>query len=732
MENAIVLYPFPGRGHLISMVELGKLILKHNPSFNITILIFNKPNTSTASTVPQYVASSTTQYITAVNSTTPSINFHHLPPISEVPSTPSRIAQAFLIPRLNNLNLHQALKTISQTSKLKAFIIDFLCDAAFEVATNLDISTYYFFPSGASALSWFLYIPTLHKKVEKSFKDLGDMLLDIPGLPPIRASDMPGSITDRTAEWYEYFLNTAAHMAKSNGIIVNTFDLLETKAVKAISDGLCVPDGPTPPIFCIGPLISSSNQDEDEHECLKWMNSQPSRSVVFLCFGSMGLFSAKQLEEMAVGLENSGQRFLWVEMEDGFVNAEELEKRVRELFESKAGREVRESVLGFRDEAMIAQKEGGSSHVAFAKLARGHLISMVELGKLILKHNPSFNITILIFNKPNTSTASTVPQYVASSTTQYITAVNSTTPSINFHHLPPISEVPSTPSRIAQAFLIPRLNNLNLHQALKTISQTSKLKAFIIDFLCDAAFEVATNLDISTYYFFPSGASALSWFLYIPTLHKKVEKSFKDLGDMLLDIPGLPPIRASDMPGSITDRTAEWYEYFLNTAAHMAKSNGIIVNTFDLLETKAVKAISDGLCVPDGPTPPIFCIGPLISSSNQDEDEHECLKWMNSQPSRSVVFLCFGSMGLFSAKQLEEMAVGLENSGQRFLWVEMEDGFVNAEELEKRVRELFESKAGREVRESVLGFRDEAMIAQKEGGSSHVAFAKLARLLEQT
>ncbi|KAF3949185.1 hypothetical protein CMV_024912 [Castanea mollissima] len=467
MENAIVLYPFPGRGHLVSMVELGKLILKHNPSFNITILIFNKPNTSTNSTAPKYVASSTTQYITAVNSTTPSINFHHLPPISEVPSTPSPIAQAFLIPRLNNLNLHQALKAISQTSKIKAFIFDFFCDAAFEVATNLDIPTYYFFPSGASALALFLYIPTLHKKVEKSLKDLGDMLLGIPGLPPIRASDMPGSISDRAAEWYEYFLNTAAHMAKSNGIIVNTFDLLETKAVKAISDGLCVPDGPTPPIFCIGPLISSSNQDGDEHECLKWLNSQPRRSVVFLCFGSMGLFSAKQLEEMAVGLENSGQRFLWVvrnpppnneeqpnldellpkgflertkdrgfvvkqwapqvevlshdsvggfvthcgwnsvleaisvgmpmvawplyaeqrlnrvflveemkvalglkEMEDGFVSAEELEKRLRELFESKAGRDVRESVLGFRDEATIAQKEGGSSHVALAKLAQ--------------------------------------------------------------------------------------------------------------------------------------------------------------------------------------------------------------------------------------------------------------------------------------------------------------------------------------------------------------------------
>ena len=57
---------------------------------------------------------------------------------------------------------------------------------------------------------------------------------------------------------------------------------------------------------------------------------------------------------------------------------------------------------------------------------------------------------------------------------------------------------------------------------------------------------------------------------------------------------------------------------------------------------------------------------------------------------------------------------------------------MSAEELEKLVRKLFESEVGREVRERVLGFRDEAMVAQKDGGSSHVALAKLAQLWKQT
>ncbi|CDP21339.1 unnamed protein product, partial [Coffea canephora] len=48
------------------------------------------------------------------------------------------------------------------------------------------------------------------------------------------------------------------------------------------------------------------------HECLKWLDMQPSGSVVFLCFGSVGQFPAEQLKEIAIGLERSEEKFLWV------------------------------------------------------------------------------------------------------------------------------------------------------------------------------------------------------------------------------------------------------------------------------------------------------------------------------------------------------------------------------------------------------------------------------------
>ncbi|XP_059667131.1 UDP-glycosyltransferase 88A1-like [Cornus florida] len=307
MKDAIVLYPSPAMGHLISMVELGKLILRNHPSFSIKILI----------THPPYNTGSTTPYINRISATTP-ITFHHLPAVS-LPlqtSSPNHETLAFDFLTLNNPNVHQALLSISQTHTVHALIIDMFCTPAMSVAADLNIPAYYFYTSGAYCLAVFLFMPTIHQNTTKSFKDLKNTYLDIPGVPPLLATDMPKPLLDRADKSYEGFMDASIHLPKAAGIIINTFESLEPRVLKVISQGLCVPGDLTPPIYCIGPLIATHDDkpggDGGRHECLIWLDSQPSRSVVFLCFGSLGLFSEEQLKEIAIGLERSGHRFLWV------------------------------------------------------------------------------------------------------------------------------------------------------------------------------------------------------------------------------------------------------------------------------------------------------------------------------------------------------------------------------------------------------------------------------------
>ncbi|XP_042511054.1 UDP-glycosyltransferase 88F4-like [Macadamia integrifolia] len=302
MQETIVLYPAPGIGHLVPMVELGKLILRHQHHIFITVLLTTGP----------FDSPTTTAYINQTSKTIPSLIFQ---PFPSLPAEPSATASSPIDSLLhfitnNNQNLHQALKSISETSTIRALIIDFFTTAALQVSSTLSIPTYYFFTSGAAGLAAFLYIPTIHNETTQSLKELTNTHLHFPGLPPIRASHMSEALLDRDSHSYHEFLHIAESLPKSRGILVNTFESLEPRAIKAIANGLCVPSSPIPPVYYIGPLIA--NPENRTPECLAWLDSQPSRSVVFLCFGSQGIFSVEQLKEIATGLEQSGHRFLWV------------------------------------------------------------------------------------------------------------------------------------------------------------------------------------------------------------------------------------------------------------------------------------------------------------------------------------------------------------------------------------------------------------------------------------
>ncbi|XP_047971280.1 UDP-glycosyltransferase 83A1-like [Salvia hispanica] len=74
-----------------------------------------------------------------------------------------------------------------------------------------------------------------------------------------------------------------------------------------------------PNAFPIGPvnLLNSDNSTptnfySEDSSCLRWLDTKPVGSVVYVSFGSSAFFSQQQLDELALGLELSGRPFLWV------------------------------------------------------------------------------------------------------------------------------------------------------------------------------------------------------------------------------------------------------------------------------------------------------------------------------------------------------------------------------------------------------------------------------------
>ncbi|WOH06722.1 hypothetical protein DCAR_0626150 [Daucus carota subsp. sativus] len=143
-------------------------------------------------------------------------------------------------------------------------------------------------------------------------------------------------------------MDTAVQMAISVGIIINTFHNLEPIAITAISEGLCVPDAATPPIYCIGPLIDKQETNSEEHPCEI----------------ALGLETA----DGDIGGRNEGRavaRGVWWNK----ICEWRIEKRVKELMESENGNRIRHRVMELRDAAKAAlSDENRSSRVELAKL----------------------------------------------------------------------------------------------------------------------------------------------------------------------------------------------------------------------------------------------------------------------------------------------------------------------------------------------------------------------------
>ncbi|XP_021896917.1 hydroquinone glucosyltransferase-like [Carica papaya] len=158
-------------------------------------------------------------------------------------------------------------------------------------------------------LSTVFYLPKLDQKYSCEYKEIPEPVI-FPGCTvPLHGIDFPDPFHCRKSAVYKEFVNWSGRYLLATGIIVNSFFELETKTFKALIEE--EPD--VPPIYPVGPIVRTGSSNEvDGSGCLKWLGEQPSESVLFVCFGSGGTLTQKQLTELALGLEMSEQRFIWV------------------------------------------------------------------------------------------------------------------------------------------------------------------------------------------------------------------------------------------------------------------------------------------------------------------------------------------------------------------------------------------------------------------------------------
>ncbi|KAI8026553.1 Hydroquinone glucosyltransferase [Camellia lanceoleosa] len=287
----VALLPSPGMGHLIPCIEFAKQLVHHH-HFSATILIPSAaPPTTAQKTVLQQLPKT----------------IHHifLPPV-QLPNDPLSVAsQISLTVTLSLPSVKHTLASLSTSTRLVSLIVDPFGIDAINVAREFGVLPYLFFPSSAMTLLFCLHLPKIDETVTGEYGDLPEPI-QLPGCVPVHGRDLPNPVQDRSNK---AFIESLKRYGLAEGIIVNTFVDMEEGAIKA----LLVDEPGKPPVYPVGPLIRTGSSDGlERYECLKWLDDQPSGSVVFVSFGSVGTLSHDQLNELALGLELSGQRFLWV------------------------------------------------------------------------------------------------------------------------------------------------------------------------------------------------------------------------------------------------------------------------------------------------------------------------------------------------------------------------------------------------------------------------------------
>ncbi|KAF0894834.1 hypothetical protein E2562_003718 [Oryza meyeriana var. granulata] len=293
----------PGMGHLIPLAELAKrLAARHGVTS--TLLTF----ASTASATQREFLASLPAAIESVS--LPPVDLSDLPHDAGIETRMSEECVR-LVPALT-----EVLARLRETRRLVAFVADLFGADSFDAARDAGVPRrYLFFPSNLHALTLLLHLPELDVSIPGEFRDLAEPVR-LPGCVPIPGPDILMPLQDKSKACYKWMVHHGRRYCDAEAILVNSFEAVEPEAAKVLRH----PKPGRPPVYPIGPLTQTHCADADSaaappsprSACLDWLDRQPAKSVIFVSFGSGGALPMDHMRELALGMELSGQRFLWV------------------------------------------------------------------------------------------------------------------------------------------------------------------------------------------------------------------------------------------------------------------------------------------------------------------------------------------------------------------------------------------------------------------------------------
>nr|ARM65438.1 glycosyltransferase 5 [Aloe vera] len=316
----MIFFPFMAQGHILPMVDMANLFA----SRGVQAAIFTTPGN--ASVIQPSISDTQVQLLIV-----PFPSHPQIPPgcenASSLPSLEMR--QAFF---LAIADLREPFRQTVQEFRPDCIVTDMFLPWTVDVAADLNIPRLVFHGTNVFSRCCIDSFDRHNLAVQENPED---QLVIHPGLPheiKLLRSQLDSSRTSHPSR-AALFKAMRESESRSYGVVVNSFYEVEPDYADHYRSVLGKKSWHVGPVsLCNTDAFERGNKAAiDQENLVSWLETKASRSVVYVCFGSMVNFPAEQIRELALGLEASGHSFVWVVRNhqiEGIV-PEEFEERTR-------------------------------------------------------------------------------------------------------------------------------------------------------------------------------------------------------------------------------------------------------------------------------------------------------------------------------------------------------------------------------------------------------------------
>ncbi|XP_054790563.1 UDP-glycosyltransferase 87A1-like isoform X2 [Prosopis cineraria] len=285
----VVAMPFPGRGHINPMMNLCKILASRRTSeILITFVV-------------------TQEWLGYIGSDPKPDNIH----FSSIPNViPSERDKAADFPRFYEAVMTEMEDPFEQLldqlePPVSAIIgdVELQWSAAVGNRRNVPVAVLWTMSASFYSMLHHLQIFTRNRPFSVDRPD------HVPGISSAHMADLRTVINENNQRVLQLALDCISKVPKANFLLLTTVHELEPEAIDSLKATFPFP------VYPVGPTIPYSElKPNSDHnlEHLKWLDSQPHESVLYISLGSFLSVSSAQMDEIVSALNTSGIPFFCV------------------------------------------------------------------------------------------------------------------------------------------------------------------------------------------------------------------------------------------------------------------------------------------------------------------------------------------------------------------------------------------------------------------------------------